>query len=139
LPHAQITQMAVREIPGAYELWMICVSRGLAVLTVPMVDLAAAPVVDGSPRLTLESRPSPFRDAAEITFELPAVGPVRLAVLDVQGRRVRHLIDAALPAGSHRTRWDGTDESGRETPAGVYFYELTSAAGRATRRVVRIR
>jgi hypothetical protein len=72
LPHAKIPQMAVREVPGAYELWMICASRGLAVLTVPMADPAAAPVVDRSLRLALDSSPSPFRDVAEITFDLPA-------------------------------------------------------------------
>lgn len=139
LPHAQIREMQVRELPGAYELWMICVSRGLAVLTVPTGDPAAAPVASGPVRLSLESRPSPFRDGAEISFDLPAAGPVRLAVLDVQGRRVRSLIEAALPAGSHRTRWDGADEAGRAMPAGVYFYDLMSTAGRATQRAVRIR
>lgn len=34
LPHAQIEDIEVRIIPGGYELWMSCVSRGIAVLTV---------------------------------------------------------------------------------------------------------
>jgi hypothetical protein len=34
LPHAQIEDLEVRVIPGGYELWMSCVSRGLAVLSV---------------------------------------------------------------------------------------------------------
>jgi hypothetical protein len=34
LPHAQIEDLEVKRIPGGYELWMSCVSRGLAVLTV---------------------------------------------------------------------------------------------------------
>jgi hypothetical protein len=34
LPHAQIADLEVRVIPGGYELWMSCVSRGIAVLTV---------------------------------------------------------------------------------------------------------
>ena len=34
LPHAQIEDLEVRGVPGGYELWMSCVSRGLAVLTV---------------------------------------------------------------------------------------------------------
>jgi hypothetical protein len=34
LPHAQIADAEVREIPGGYELWLACTSRGLAVLTV---------------------------------------------------------------------------------------------------------
>jgi hypothetical protein len=34
LPHAAIADLEVRVIPGGYELWMTCVSRGIAVLTV---------------------------------------------------------------------------------------------------------
>ena len=34
LPHAQVYAVQVRVIPGGYELWLSCPSRGLAVLTV---------------------------------------------------------------------------------------------------------
>jgi len=34
LPHYIINDLEVRVIPGGYELWMTCFSRGIAVLTV---------------------------------------------------------------------------------------------------------
>ncbi len=34
LPHAQIYDAEVREVPGGYEVWIACASRGIAVLTV---------------------------------------------------------------------------------------------------------
>jgi hypothetical protein len=34
LPHTQIKQLVVRERPGGYDLWMSCLSRGIAVLKV---------------------------------------------------------------------------------------------------------
>ena len=34
LPHAGITDIEVKTIPGGYELWMSCMTRGLAVLSV---------------------------------------------------------------------------------------------------------
>lgn len=34
LPHEQIYDAEVREVPGGYELWLACASRGIAVLTV---------------------------------------------------------------------------------------------------------
>ena len=34
LPHAGILDVEVKVIPGGYELWMSCISRGIAVLTV---------------------------------------------------------------------------------------------------------
>jgi len=35
LPHAQIAALEVVTVPGGYELWMSCLSRGIAVLFVP--------------------------------------------------------------------------------------------------------
>ena len=34
VPHGQIEDLEVRLLPTGYELWMSCVSRGIAVLTV---------------------------------------------------------------------------------------------------------
>ncbi|MCC7387450.1 MAG: hypothetical protein IT431_01650 [Phycisphaerales bacterium] len=34
LPHASIVDLEVKPVPGGYELWMSCLSRGLAVLSV---------------------------------------------------------------------------------------------------------
>ncbi|QYU68941.1 hypothetical protein J4558_02025 [Leptolyngbya sp. 15MV] len=49
LPHTQIADMEVRTIPGGYELWMSCLSRGLAVLTVTgTVPQPCYPNCDGS-------------------------------------------------------------------------------------------
>lgn len=39
LPHAQIVALEVRIVPGGYELWMSCLSRGIAVLFVPGANL----------------------------------------------------------------------------------------------------
>jgi hypothetical protein len=41
LPHAQIASLEVRIVPGGYELWMSCLSRGIAVLFVPAGSLFA--------------------------------------------------------------------------------------------------
>jgi hypothetical protein len=47
LPHAQIEDIEVRIIPGGYELWMSCVSRGIAVLTV--MNNSGCPTITLSP------------------------------------------------------------------------------------------
>lgn len=41
LPHAQIRALEVRVVPGGYELWMACASRGIAVLSVPTAVIFA--------------------------------------------------------------------------------------------------
>ncbi len=54
-------------------------------------------------------RPNPCRGAAELAFELPAAGHVRLTLLDVQGREVARLVDGERAAGRHAAHWDGRD------------------------------
>lgn len=39
LPHSSIDDLEVRVIPGGYELWMTCLSRGIAVLSVKPLKL----------------------------------------------------------------------------------------------------
>jgi hypothetical protein len=71
--------------------------------------------------------PNPFNPHTTISFTLGVDGPVRLSIHDVQGRRLRVVLDHALSAGNHDVTWDGRGESGRELPSGVYFARLEAA------------
>jgi hypothetical protein len=48
LPHAQISDAEVLSVPGGYELWMTCVSRGIAVLRVNVPDVIGDVNGDGA-------------------------------------------------------------------------------------------
>jgi len=76
--------------------------------------------------------PNPFREHAEVVFEVPEGARVRLAVFDVTGRRVRILEEGTPAAGSRTARWDGRDDTGAQTASGSYFVRL-DAGGFAPR------
>lgn len=86
----------------------------------------------GAPRaLRLSAAPNPFRGSTTIAFELSAGaanGAVRLTIHDLAGRRVRTLVDGLVDDVGSSRGWDGTDDSGRPLPAGVYFARLESGA-----------
>ena len=85
-------------------------------------------------------RPNPGGRQVAIDLSLPVDATVSAAVLDVRGRVVRELMrDARLPAGRQALTWDGRDDAGRETPAGIYFFRVRSSTGDAVRRVARVR
>lgn len=68
-------------------------------------------------------RPSRLLDMGRevrLEFTVPAAGPVRVEVLDAQGRCVRTIIQAVLPAGPASRRWDGKGDDGKALPAGRY-------------------
>jgi hypothetical protein len=83
--------------------------------------------------------PNPFTIACRIEFDLPRGGRVEVAVYDVQGRSVRVLLSGPAEASRHSVLWDGFDERGAATPAGVYFVRLRSGSYEAVRKLVRIR
>ena len=85
------------------------------------------------------NHPNPFSPETEIDFALPRAQPVRLRILDAQGRVVRTLLDRELPAGAHRIRWDGRDGAGRAVASGVYFYRLQDGAATRTRKMTLVR
>src|SRR5262249_35299878 len=70
-----------------------------------------------------------------LRLTLPAAMRADLDVLDLQGRRVRSLLEAELPAGGTEVEWDGRDDGGSGVSHGVYFVTLRTGAGRRTVRV----
>ncbi|MBD3162762.1 MAG: T9SS type A sorting domain-containing protein [Candidatus Eisenbacteria bacterium] len=81
--------------------------------------------------------PNPASGAAEIRFDLPAAGPVRLSLFDPAGRRVAVLQDRSGEAGTHRLVWDGVDAGGRAIAPGVYFLRLDTETGSHARKLIR--
>jgi hypothetical protein len=84
-------------------------------------------------------RPNPALGTVRFTFALAKAGHATLDILDLQGRRVRRLAGGWLEAGAQTRAWDGGDEAGRATPAGVYFARFECAGARVTKRIVRLR
>jgi hypothetical protein len=84
--------------------------------------------------------PNPFNPQTAIKFELATVQRVSLTVFDVNGRRVRTLIQGeTLGATSHERVWNGQDDSGRQAAAGVYFYLLQGEDFADTKRMVMVK
>ncbi len=100
-------------------------------------DPPVVPPFDG--RLLRIAGAMPFRGALAFTFVLPVDGIVSLAVYDGRGRLVRTLHDGPLTAGRRTMSWDGRDERGADTAAGLYFVRATTPAGDESLRAVRVR
>lgn len=98
--------------------------------------------------ILFQNFPNPFPNARVsatcIWFDLRSASPVELQVLDLRGNLVRSVIPGpsfpsspTFPAGRYgrasegsntgcdpRLSWDGTDDSGRAVPTGVYLIRL---------------
>lgn len=108
----------------------------VSVLRVPAVGTVAVENSDAETRLSLTSSPNPTPSGTTIRFALEESSPVRLRVADANGRWVRTVVNGELAAGQHAIDWDGRDDDGRGLPAGAYFYQMSTASGSRTGRVV---
>jgi hypothetical protein len=81
-------------------------------------------------------RPNPLDPTTRIAVDLATGGPVRVAVYDVQGRRIAAVFDGVLSAGRHTWSWPGNALGGGKTASGVYFVHLETPQATTGRRVV---
>jgi hypothetical protein len=83
--------------------------------------------------------PNPFSGQARIVFALDRPGEVTLAIVDLEGRRIRELAAGDLAGAGPGTRiWDGRRDDGRPAPAGVYWVRLRWPGGMDQRSVIKL-
>ena len=80
--------------------------------------------------------PNPAHRRTLIRFRTGSDGPIDLAIYSSDGRRVRTLLHGDRAAGTDVLRWDGVDERGEASPAGVYFVKLESRGETAKQKII---
>jgi len=97
----------------------------------------AVATLDGppAPAVRLDAWPNPANPRVTVRYALPAADEVRLTVHDARGRRVRLLLAGPSAPDTGSLVWDGSDDTGRPVPSGVYELRL-DAGGRLARRTV---
>lgn len=68
--------------------------------------------------------PNPTRGSVNFSLDLPKPGLSRVVVRDLAGRGVRRLLEGWLPVGRHTLVWDGRDDRGSPSSAGIYYATL---------------
>jgi aminopeptidase N len=79
----------------------------------------------------LAAAPNPFNPRCRIRWEASLPTRDKLAIYDLQGRRVALRSWPLRPAGLRAFTWEGSDDQGRDCASGVYLFVVTcqDAAG----------
>jgi hypothetical protein len=74
--------------------------------------------------------PNPVQTTTSLHYSVPSgyEGPVRVDIIDVQGRVLRTLVNKGQISGDYRVTWEGLDAVGRPVADGVYFARMTAGA-----------
>ena len=122
-------------LPGRIYSYYICALdiEGSYQSQTVMVSLPPKP-------LTLyQNYPNPFNPSTTISFFLPEQGRVTLTIFDVQGKRVRTLVDETRDAGRQLVLWDGRNDAGNTVGSGIYYCRLVADKKVHTKKLVILR
>jgi len=81
-----------------------------------------------------QNYPNPFNPATKISFDIPEVSDVKLAVYNSLGQEVAVLVNTSLQAGKYTYNFDASS-----VPSGVYFYRIKANEFVETKRMMLIK
>jgi len=67
----------------------------------------------------IRNYPNPFNPSTTIEYTVPEAGHVKMEVFNIQGQRIKILIDEKKSAGHHAFHWDAADFG-----SDVYFFKI---------------
>jgi hypothetical protein len=73
---------------------------------------------------------------SQIYLSLSDATDVSMVVYDVQGKRVKTLVNGSLASGNHTVRWNGRDEAGSTVADGVYFCHVKAGTVEETAKML---
>ena len=83
-----------------------------------------------------QNYPNPFNPTTRIKFTLARSGYATVRITNILGETVATLLDDYIAAGDHTLEWQGTNQTGRPVPSGVYFYSLKAGDYSNVRKMV---
>ncbi|VAX28103.1 hypothetical protein MNBD_IGNAVI01-2956 [hydrothermal vent metagenome] len=77
--------------------------------------------------LVAQNYPNPFNPSTSIAFTIPSRltnSRVSLIIYDIQGNRVKELVNETMQSGHYLIEWNGKSDLNQKVSSGVYFYEV---------------
>ncbi len=124
------------ELPAAPSYFDYCPAAQKAVVVMPGPDwisviewdtgvkeVTTMPLYEKTTLLSLA--PNPFNTTTDIRYQIADVSNVEMKIYDVTGRLVKDLSRQLSVIGYQSSvKWNGTDASGSQVGAGIYFVEM---------------
>jgi len=83
--------------------------------------------------------PNPFRNSTRIEYTIQGQTNMMVDVYDINGLRVRTLINKLQQAGNYSLIWDGTNDSGNPVSSGIYYCRCQSGEKAETIKMILMR
>ena len=81
-----------------------------------------------------QNSPNPFNSTTKIIYKLNSKSDVILSVFDINGKRIKILVDIIQQAGKYEMMFDAAG-----LPSGIYFYQLRTDNYQETKKMILIK
>ncbi len=71
-----------------------------------------------------QNYPNPFNPQTTIQYQVPKAANVVIDIYNINGQKIRTLIDDQKAAGFHTAIWDGRNDLGLQVSTGLYFMQM---------------
>ena len=89
--------------------------------------------------LLMQNYPNPFNPSTLINFNIPKSSMVSINIFNINGNKVKTLIDNRFSPGYHQVSWSGYDDNGISVPNGIYFYIMETPDYLSKRKMIFIK
>lgn len=87
----------------------------------------------------LPNYPNPFNYNTIIPYDIPHESIVKVNILDINGKIIKHLVRETKTAGRHQVIWEGRDKYARPVASGLYFVILEAGGKAIVRKIMYIK
>jgi hypothetical protein len=95
--------------------------------------------IPAAPTALFQNQPNPFNPSTTIRYFVSGECDVSLEVYDITGSLVRRLESGRAGKGMRAVEWNGLDERGNRSSAGVYIYRLRAGKDTFSRKMILVR
>lgn len=94
------------------------------------------PVIQDQAIQLVSASPNPFSHSCTFKFNISKLTAVSLEIFDMQGQKIKTVIEQPLGPGLHFFCWDATGESGNRVAPGMYYGRLTAAGKSSAVKII---
>lgn len=87
----------------------------------------------------ISNYPNPFNPYTTIKLELAEAGKIELSVYNINGQKVKTLMDCTTSPGIYECVWYGKDETGKSVSSGQYVVKLQQNGKETAKKIMMIK
>ena len=115
------------------------------------IDLIGDWINEGANNLTLkdsflpqnftleQNYPNPFNPSTTILYNLSNDELVSLEIFNLNGKKVRTLVNKYQNSGPKKVIWNGDNNHGQQVPAGMYLYSIIAGDVKQTKKMLLVK